>query len=96
MRIPSCDPPRRPATRMVCRIALALALAHGTTGCAHQQITDTEFMFGAAAVAGIVAGALLMTSECNELTTRCRPGEGRIIQLAPSPSAALLPAPPRR
>lgn len=81
---------------MVCRIALALSLARGTTGCAHQQISNTEFMFGAAAVAALVAGALLMTSDCNELTTRCRPGEGRVIQFAPPPSAALLPAPPHR
>ncbi len=85
MRTTSSDPPRRRVARSACGLALVLALAHGTTGCAHGQLTNTEFMVGAVVVTGVVAAALLMTSGCNELTTQCRPGEGRIVQLAPSP-----------
>jgi hypothetical protein len=83
MRPTSRKPPRRGAARSACGLALVLALAHGTTGCAHQQLTNADVVFGAVAVAAVVAGAVLMTSSCNELTTQCRPGEGRIVQLAP-------------
>jgi hypothetical protein len=83
MRTTSRAPARRRAGS-ACSLALVLALAHGTTGCAH-QLTNTEFVVGAVAVTALVGAALLMTSDCNELTTQCRPGEGRIVQLAPAP-----------
>lgn len=50
----SHDSPRRRATRSACGLALALALALGTTGCAH-QLTNGELAVGAVAVAAIVA-----------------------------------------
>ena len=86
MRSTPGHPPRRTA-RSACGLALVVALAHATTGCAH-QITNTEFVVGAIAATALVAGALLMTSDCNELTTTCRPGSGRIVKLAPLPPVA--------
>jgi len=91
MRTTSSDSPPRRVARPAAGLALALALAHGTTGCAHGQITNTEFVVGAVVVVGLVAGALLMTSNCDELTTQCRPADGRIVRLGPSmplPAAA--------
>lgn len=90
MRLTSSDPPRRPAARMACHLALVLALAHGTTGCAH-QLSNAEFAAGVVTIAAI-AGAAVMLSGCNELTTQCRTPEGRIIRPGPSfPSSLVVP-----
>jgi len=61
MPTPSHDSPRRRATRSACGLALVLALALGTTGCAH-QLTNTEFAVGAVAVAAIVAISIVTPS----------------------------------
>lgn len=90
MRTSSSDPPRRPATRMACSLALALALAHGTTGCAH-QLTNAELATGVVMVAGVAALAVVLGG-CNELTTQCRTPEGRVLRPGPSfPAALVLP-----
>ncbi|HEX3763681.1 MAG TPA: hypothetical protein VHW23_33520, partial [Kofleriaceae bacterium] len=73
MRTPSSGPPPRRVARSACGLALAVALAHGTTGCAHGQLTNTEFVVGAVVVVGLVGLALLKATDCNELTTQCRP-----------------------
>ncbi|HEX3763665.1 MAG TPA: hypothetical protein VHW23_33440 [Kofleriaceae bacterium] len=54
MRTTSDDSPRRGTARSACGLALVLALAHGTTGCAH-QLTNEEFAAGAVGVALVVA-----------------------------------------
>jgi hypothetical protein len=75
---------------MACRLALVLALAHGTTGCAH-QLTNAEVAYGVVMVAGVTALAFTLGG-CNELTTQCRSPEGRVIRPGPSfPSALVLP-----
>lgn len=89
MRTTSSDPPRRPAVRMACSLALILALAHGTTGCAH-QLSNAELAAGVVTVAAI-AGAAVMLSGCNELTTQCRTPEGRIIRPGPSFPDSMTP-----
>jgi hypothetical protein len=90
MRTSSTDPLRRPAARMACSLALILALAHGTTGCAH-QLTNAELAYGVVMVAGVVALGVVL-SGCNELTTQCRTPEGRILRPGPSfPASLVLP-----
>lgn len=90
MRIASSDPPRRPAVRRARSLALALALAHATTGCAH-QLTNAELATGVVMVAAVAASAVML-SGCNELTTQCRTPEGRIVRPGPSfPSSLVVP-----
>jgi hypothetical protein len=90
MRTSSSDPPRRPAARMACGLALVLALAHGTTGCAH-QLTNAELAYGVVMVVGVAALAVTLGS-CNELTMQCKTPEGHVIRPGPSfPSALVLP-----
>jgi hypothetical protein len=90
MRTSSSDPPRRPAARMACSLALVLALAQGTTGCAH-QLTNAEFAYGVVMVVGAAALAVTLGT-CNELTMQCKTPEGRVLQGGPSyPSALVLP-----
>jgi hypothetical protein len=81
------DAPRRGLGRAAARLALVLALAHGTTGCAH-QLTNAELATGALFVTAVVAGAFLAgTGHCNDLTTRCPPPEDRLGLLAPATRA---------
>ena len=57
----SHDSPRRRAARSACGLALVLALAHGTTGCAH-ELTNEQLAVGAVAVAAIVAISIVSPS----------------------------------
>jgi len=53
------------------RLALVLALAHGTAGCAHQQLTNTQVVVGLAAVAGLTL-LILYATPCNDFPTCSR------------------------
>ena len=79
----------RPRARAACGLALILALAHGTSGCAH-QLSNAELAAGAVTVAGVAAIAVML-SGCNELTTQCRTPEGRILRPGPSFPALEIP-----
>jgi hypothetical protein len=83
MRTPSNDSPRRRTARSALGLALVLALAHGTTGCAH-QLTNAEFAAGAVGVALVAAGIAIggpWSLRCSELTMPCETPE----QHVPSP-----------
>lgn len=88
----SSDPPRRRTARMACSLALVLALAHGTTGCAH-QLTNAELATAAVAVGVFVVGPVLAGVYCSE----CR-STGSYASLPPpelstgNPHAPLPPA----
>jgi methionine-rich copper-binding protein CopC len=53
------------------RLALVLALAHGTAGCAHQQLTNRQVAAGAVTAAAVITLTLLLSVQCNELTMQC-------------------------
>ena len=97
MRPTSSDSLRRRA-RSACGLALALALGHGTTGCAHQQLTNTDVAVGVIAAAAVVGGVMLMSVHCNELTRQCRPSgadTGPLSPDAPPPLTGLRAIPGR-
>jgi hypothetical protein len=68
MSTPPHDSPRRRATRSACGLALVLALAHGTTGCAH-QLTNADLAVGALAVAAVVAVSIVTPSPWSPCAT---------------------------
>jgi hypothetical protein len=70
MRPTSPDRSRRRAARTACGLALILALAHGTTGCAH-QLTNAEFAAGAVAVGLFVGVPVLLAIECDRPGVEC-------------------------
>jgi hypothetical protein len=83
MRTTTSDPPRPRVARKACGLALAVALAHGATGCAHQQLTNAEVATGVIAAA-VIAGAIMLNGvHCNELTSQCRSGEATTGPLTP-------------
>lgn len=87
MRTTSNDSPRRRTARRASGLALVLALAHGTTGCAH-QLTNSEFAAGAVGVALVAAGIAIggpWSFRCSELTTPCGTPEQHVP--APVPPA---------
>jgi hypothetical protein len=88
----SRDPPRRRTARTACSLALVLALAQGTTGCAH-QLTNAELAAGAVMVGVFVVGPVLAGVYCSE----CRSSGSYASPPAPELStgnahAALPPA----
>jgi hypothetical protein len=52
-------------------LALALALAHGSAGCAHQQLTNADVALGAVVVAAVVGLMMLPSVPCDELRSDC-------------------------
>lgn len=86
MRTTSRDPLRR-RTRSACGLALALALASTTPGCAH-QLTNADLAVGVIAAAVVVGGVALWSVHCNEAAMRCRPSGSDPFSL---PSEALPP-----
>ena len=52
------------------RLALILALAHGTAGCAH-QLTNRDVALGLVVAAGLTVIVIAGGKTCNELTTSC-------------------------
>jgi hypothetical protein len=53
------------------RTALVLALALGTSGCAHKQLTNKQVAVGVVSVAAVVGLVILLSIQCNDLTEQC-------------------------
>ncbi len=94
MRTTSSDPPRRRVARTACSLALVLALAQGTTGCAH-QLTNAEFAAGAVAIGLLVGVPVLLTIECGRPGVECVP-TGSYTSPPPDPMSAASPHAPLR
>jgi hypothetical protein len=92
MRTSTTDPLRRRVVPKVCGLALAAALAHGATGCAHRQLTNSDVAIGVVAAA-VIAGAMVIGgTHCNQLTSQCRSGESTTGPLPPpSPGFHAIP-----
>jgi hypothetical protein len=54
------------------RLALVVALAHGSAGCAHKQLTNRQVATGAIAAVAVVGLIVLLSLQCDELTSQCR------------------------
>jgi hypothetical protein len=52
------------------RLAIVLALASGTPGCAHKQLTNQEFAVGAVYAAALFA-LIFLAVPCNEAGMQC-------------------------
>jgi len=84
------DPLRPRVARKVCGLAVAVALDHGTIGCAHQQLTNTDVAVGVIAAA-VIAGAIVLEGvHCHELTSQCRSGENTTGPLPPVEAPPLI------
>lgn len=92
----SSDPPRRRVVRSACSLALALALAHGASGCVH-QLTNADLAAGAIGVGLFVGGPALILILCRKPNVECRSTGSHANPPAPELStgnahAALPPA----
>jgi hypothetical protein len=54
------------------RLALVVALATASAGCAHKQLTNRQVAVGVVAGVAVVGLVVLLALQCNDLTTDCR------------------------
>jgi heme/copper-type cytochrome/quinol oxidase subunit 3 len=52
------------------RLAIVLALASGTPGCAHRQLTNQQFAVGAV-YAAMLLGLVFLAVRCNDPGSHC-------------------------
>lgn len=54
------------------RLALVVALASASAGCAHKQLTNRQVAVGAVAAVAVIGLIVLLSLQCDELTSDCQ------------------------